>query len=587
MIMARAERMNLDAQDPSKEPRKVPLAPNLLDPRPWPRIDAEEVEASLSFAFTGGEIGDVLERTVDIMPLANTTWDGESFARDVFLVEFIERCMPVIAEGRTMPRSAKLLARLLASPPKDRTVTSFRHDVFRELVREPAHRASLEHIYRCTMHLRELLSKNGMVRIDSVERQLGILRTIRDIVEGAAGAFEGAKSGLTTLKRWGVAAKETSAYARLVSLLEYEEGAKELDVRLRLGFDGHIRAFRVLERRPNSGNPFYESQTRRVLRKLGLFLRGERFTDQEILSQLLCDVFDDVVTLLPPLFPVLGDIEFYLAGMSFRDGAIRAGLDVALPTFAEDGGGDGRVLDDVFNPLLVSEGKKPVPCNIRTNKPDALVIVTGPNSGGKTRLLQSIALTQILGQAGTFVPARRAVLPWATGLFVSLLEHASADQEEGRLGTELLRIRRLFESLEAGYLVILDELCSGTNPSEGEDIFRLVVKLLGELSPAAFITTHFLEFAARLANERRELQFLQVELDERERPTYAFVPGVATSSLAHRTAARLGVTEKALRELLANKQDALSKKPASCPNEEPVQELVPCGSSEPRAVLPS
>jgi DNA mismatch repair protein MutS2 len=166
--------------------------------------------------------------------------------------------------------------------------------------------------------------------------------------------------------------------------------------------------------------------------------------------------------------------------------------------------------------------------------------------------VQALALTQVLGQAGWFVPAKRAVLQARHGLFVSLSHEASSDQREGRLGTELLRIRRMFEQLRFGSLVILDELCSGTNPSEGEEIFELVVSLLAELEPQAFITTHFLQFASRLEQERpvARLEFLQVELDAHENPTYGFVPGVATTSLAERTAERLGVTREALQELV-------------------------------------
>jgi len=158
----------------------------------------------------------------------------------------------------------------------------------------------------------------------------------------------------------------------------------------------------------------------------------------------------------------------------------------------------------------------------------------------------------LLGQCGSFVPARRASLSARHGLFVSLTHEASSDQREGRLGTELLRIRRMFEQLSCDSLVILDELCSGTNPSEGEEIFELVVSLLAELEPQAFITTHFLQFASRLAAEPPvpHLAFLQVELDEKETPTYGFVPGVATTSLAERTAERLGVTRDSLRELV-------------------------------------
>ena len=101
-------------------------------------------------------------------------------------------------------------------------------------------------------------------------------------------------------------------------------------------------------------------------------------------------------------------------------------------------------------------------------------------------------------------------------------------------------------------MVILDELCSGTNPSEGEEIFELVVTMLAKLQPQAFITTHFLAFAARLAREQKipKLAFIQVELDEERRATYQFSPGVATTSLAGHAAERLGVTGEQLETLI-------------------------------------
>jgi DNA mismatch repair protein MutS2 len=135
---------------------------------------------------------------------------------------------------------------------------------------------------------------------------------------------------------------------------------------------------------------------------------------------------------------------------------------------------------------------------------------------------------------------------------VSVVEEATADAREGRLGTELLRIRRLFERLSWGSLVIVDELCSGTNPSEAEEIFDLVMSQLAEIEPQTVVTTHFLHFAARLAKEKSlpRLEFLQVELDATQTPTFGFVPGVATTSLARRTAERLGVTREALRGLV-------------------------------------
>ena len=105
----------------------------------------------------------------------------------------------------------------------------------------------------------------------------------------------------------------------------------------------------------------------------------------------------------------------------------------------------------------------------------------------------------MLGQCGLFTPAARARLPLVQGLFASILDHEGADQAEGRLGTELVRIRELFERARPGSFVLLDELCSGTNPSEAVEIFSMVLQLLERLEPVAFISTHFLDFARELA----------------------------------------------------------------------------------------
>ena len=84
----------------------------------------------------------------------------------------------------------------------------------------------------------------------------------------------------------------------------------------------------------------------------------------------------------------------------------------------------------------------------------------------------------------------------------------------------------------------------------GRLLMQLVLEALFELGPQAFITTHFLEFAAALARGTRQHRFLQAELDEHERPTFLFKDGVAKTSLAHRVAERLGVTRDSLRALM-------------------------------------
>src|SRR5439155_9675643 len=169
--------------------------------------------------------------------------------------------------------------------------------------------------------------------------------------------------------------------------------------------------------------------------------------------------FEGIEDEVVQLFQLIGDMEFYLAALSFRDLAEASGLSVCLPDLVSPGETPtARMLLGLFNPLLLSQGVRVVPCDLATPRHDMIVIVTGPNSGGKTRLLQSLAIAQMLGQVGFFAPAREARLAIAPGLYVSLIEEATADQTEGRLGVELIRIRSLFEKLRVGSMVILDEL---------------------------------------------------------------------------------------------------------------------------------
>jgi DNA mismatch repair protein MutS2 len=537
---------------------------DLLHAVPFPRIDADAAVRYLTFAFSSGDVGDAFVRLQEKATLAPSSFVPEHFADDVFLREFVARSLTVKVQGHDRGASITHLFGLVSRPPRDIAHTRFRQAVFAELGARPGLRKQLEKLHAFALQFRDLLSRRGVTVSGSTELRLGILRAVRRIVELLVSEFAGCTSGLSRLHAYGQHIAGLSQFKRMVELLDYERNRGEVDIRIRLGFDGRVRGLQTLERRENRSNPFHSTALGRWATRFLLFVRGIRASPGELLNRLMDDVFSGLEAHLVFLFQLIGDVEFYLAGSSFKDGAEQAGLAVCLPAFTEDGMPN---FERLFNPLLMGEGMSVVPCDLQVGEPQleaaSIVLVTGPNSGGKTRLLQSLALAQLLAQAGLPVPAARARLPWVHGLFASIVERVGAGQSEGRLGTELLRIRHLFESVQVGSLVLMDELCSGTNPSEGEELQELVLEMLGELAPHAFITTHFLQFAARLRSMSSGLEFLQVELDAHQRPTFAFVPGVATTSLAHRVAQRLGVTRESLRELIARSNPGPRLRPTS------------------------
>jgi DNA mismatch repair protein MutS2 len=544
--------------EPSDEDPEIP---DILyqDRQRWG--DLQGVAQLVRFAFEGGECTGAFDALLDATPLSPTSWHPSAFASHLFLEDLVRSNFPIEIDGKSIPVCQPLLVRLLSQPPSDAADTEARQRVFAELLEHPSTRADLERAYAAIRKLRSRLEGSPIDEADSVTRKMDVLSAVRDCIDTLADGFGEGSSVLSRLRETGRAYRGTEDYERLLQLLELEGNLATVDVRVQLGADGHVRGMHVLRVRENTDNPLLPSTWERVWQRVMGMLQGHRYGQREVLVALLHEVFRPLVDAVVTCLALSGAMEFYLAGLGFRDLAVGKGLAVSLAEIVdaprpEDDKGIERVLEGVFNPLLILQDRTPVAADVRLERHDALVLLTGPNSGGKTRLLQAIAIIQCLGQAGMFVPARRATLVRAPTLFVSLVDEFDAAQSEGRLGTELIRIRKLFEELQPGAMAMLDELCSGTNPTEGEAIAEMVISLLPRLHPQVFISTHFLGLAQRLERERpvERLSFLEVELDEDNLPTYGFVPGVAKTSLAHMLAARLGVTREELEQIVDAKQ---------------------------------
>jgi DNA mismatch repair protein MutS2 len=494
------------------------------------------------------------------MSAGYTPWQPEHFVDDLFLSEFVNANLTIEVSGQRFRAHRGFLERVLSTPPADLPAIEYRQAILRELDGNPSFAEASEQLLVELYRLLTLLrASRDDARLEPTHFRFDVLAAFRTVVQQMAEGFDGASSGLQRLRQAGVTIRESEAFSRLQALLDHHERMATLKLEAFIGADGRLRHLEIRGLREARGNPYYRRPLRRWLDRLRVIYRRYDLGSEELVERLVVGVWQEVAPALLRLIQLIYHLELYTVSRTFAADARSRGLEVCLPSVENNA---ELKIEALFNPLLLALMDRPVPTDLETTSDARITLVTGPNSGGKTRLLQSIGIAGVLAHCGLYTPCARARMPLAAGLFASIVEFDRADQSEGRLGTELVRLRTLFESVPPGSLVLLDELCSGTNPSEAIEIVDMVLRLLGKIQPHAFVTTHFLDFASQLHSHGSSngLAFLQAEVDKSRGATFRFIPGVAKTSLAVGTAQRLGVTFEELEQLLENRGTNRSEK---------------------------
>jgi len=517
----------------------IPL-PDLLYSQKRPVADQAFLEELLGLAFLGSNETARIHRGLGALPPVDSTWNPALYASEIFLAEYVEGCSRIRIGERAYMAHTDFITRVIGQPPSDLETIRFRQEILRELEDDADVRDKTESLYQELVYLLDLIKSAHTQRtVDSTPDRLRVLAQCADVIEAMSRDFGGCRSGLRRIHEAGEAIRRTRQYRILSDLLSFEDELASIRITMRLGADGRVKKLQIDEFEEDRDNRFYKNPLARWREMVNLFWRGYTLSPREIVNRVIVDVYLKIAPELARISMLVGHLEVYLTARAFADSARQRGLDVTLADNVESG---ELRYDRLFNPLLLAQEEEPVPCTIHLESSASICVVTGPNSGGKTRLLQGIGLAQVLAQSGLYVPAAYAVVPLVQGEFASLVQSDTSDQLEGRLGTELVRIRTLFENIRPRSIVLLDELCSGTNPSEAAEIVLMVLRLLAQLSPRAFITTHFLDLARQLTSsgDLEAIEFLQVQMDG-EQSTYQFAEGVASTSMATETARRLGV----------------------------------------------
>jgi DNA mismatch repair ATPase MutS len=189
------------------------------------------------------------------------------------------------------------------------------------------------------------------------------------------------------------------------------------------------------------------------------------------------------------------ELAFYVAAVGLIRRLAARGVRFCQPEIAPV---EERVIQigDLVNISLALKNENPVASHAEFGTEGRIAILTGPNSGGKTTYLRSLGLTQVLFQAGLFVPASRARISPVD----AILTHFPAleTRQQGRLAEEAVRLREIFQQCTRHSLVLLNETFSSTASGEALYLAQDILAALRTIGARAIFATHLTELAEHL-----------------------------------------------------------------------------------------
>jgi len=214
-------------------------------------------------------------------------------------------------------------------------------------------------------------------------------------------------------------------------------------------------------------------------------------------------------------------------------------------------------LEEYSHPLL---DQSKVVSNTFQIKDKKVLLITGPNTGGKTVAIKSIALACYLNQMSLPLTVKYApTLPIFNRIHLDIGDEQSIEQSLSTFSSHLYRIRDILKYAKPNDLIVFDELCSGTDPEEGSALAIAIIKKIIELNCFSLITTHY-PAVKSFALSSKAIIIAAMGFDKTSlSPTYKFFPNSTESSFAFSIASKIGLDSSLVTEAMSIYQDNLSK----------------------------
>ncbi|XP_022845638.1 uncharacterized protein LOC111368558 isoform X2 [Olea europaea var. sylvestris] len=187
----------------------------------------------------------------------------------------------------------------------------------------------------------------------------------------------------------------------------------------------------------------------------------------------------------------------------------------------------------------------PVPVDIKIGHEVKVVVISGPNTGGKTASMKTLGLASLMSKAGMYLPAENNPrFPWFDLVLADIGDHQSLEQSLSTFSGHISRINKILDVASENSLVLLDEIGSGTDPSEGVALSASILQYLKDRVKLAVVTTHYADLTCLKEKDARfENAAMEFSLESLQ-PTYRILWGSMGESNALTIAESIGFDRK-------------------------------------------